>query len=108
MAGSATLGAGDWLASVAAAAHADGWQVGGISLADGAPALGAYMPRANGRSRTSHNVPISMYRIFARHGTGFYSITFMTPVDNYATEQSAVSSVMSTFIGSGTAPVTAS
>jgi hypothetical protein len=103
----ATLNAGDWLASVAAAAHSEGWQVDRIGLADGAPALAAYMPSVTDNSRTSHNVAISMYRIFAQHGTGFYSVTFMTPVDNYATEQTAVSSVMSTFIGSGTAPVTA-
>ena len=80
-----------------AASH--GWQSNQITLANGAPALSIYVPWGTGEDRSASDVPISEYALYARQGTGFYRVTFMTSVQNYALEEPDVKTVVEQFKG---------
>jgi len=88
-----------WLESLAVTAMADGWRPSYIYLADGAPALAVYVPSTTGQDRSDKNVPLSNYLVYARQGSGFYRVSFMTEVSGYTAELPAVSPVMDRFAG---------
>jgi hypothetical protein len=86
-----------WLASLAATATTNGWRPNYIYLADGALALAVYVPWTTGQDRSDKDVPLSTYVVYARRGTGFYRVSFMTAVSGYTAELPAVSPVMDRF-----------
>jgi len=97
MTGSSNLSTGAWFGVLASEAASRGWQSKQITLADGAPALSIYVAWGTGEDRSASNVPISEYALYARQGTGFYRVTFMTSVQDYAWEEPAVTTVVDQF-----------
>jgi len=99
MAGSAGVSTGTWFAGLASEAASRGWQSQQVVLSDGAPALSVYIAWGAGEDRTASNIPISEYELYARHGTGYYRVTFMTPVQGYTSEITGVQNEIDQFRG---------
>jgi hypothetical protein len=97
--GSSDVSTDAWFAGLASEAASRGWQSQQVVLSDGAPALSVYIAWGTGDDHSASNVPISEYALYARLGTGFYRVTFMTSVQNYASEIAGVRTVVDQFNG---------
>lgn len=71
------------------------------SVDDGAPALVLVVevPRSIDSDPVSAHVAVRLYRVYARQGTGYYRITFMTYFKDYTSEEPLVAPVLGHSLG---------